>query len=362
MKARFIDRHTARANQPQRALSRAMLVLTCALLSSPAFAAEEGKLTNVIEITPEDPPKSQSTTTMESKEELPNPATSDNPFDVPRLQLSREAAYSAYQRGYYLTAFDFAIKLAGGGDAAAQTLLGELYYRGLGVDQDIKEAANWFKLAADDNNAEAQFALGLMHARGQGVDKDLKKALDLFEKAAAQGQKHAQFNLGLIYLEGQLVRQDMTKAMDLLTKSANQGLPDAQYTLANLYRSKFFPTPKDDQAAYWMLQAAKNGFSDAQLEYGLMLFSGKGVTQDYDNAKAWIEQAAKAGHVLAQNRLARILARGYGAPPEPIKAAEYYLLSKRAGKHDDWLEDFYVKLAKPDKDKALAALSRKSLW
>ena len=75
-----------------------------------------------------------------------------------------------------------------------------------------------------------------------------------------------------------------------------------------------------------------------------MLFKGEGIEQDYEAATAWIEQAANQGHILAQNRLARILARGYGAPPEPVKAAQYYLLSKQGGKKDDWLEDFFTQL------------------
>ncbi|SNY90964.1 hypothetical protein SAMN04515647_1155 [Cohaesibacter sp. ES.047] len=367
MKVRLIDHQCDCLGLIRTGLVGSILAFAPILGAQPAGAAEAGpadtgKVTNTIEIAPGDAPQDKEIAPHKERETLPQPTTRDNPFNVPRLELTREAAYSAYQRGYYLTAFDFATRLAGQGDVAAQTLLGELYYRGLGVERDVKEAASWFELAAAEKDAEAEFALGLLYARGQGVDKNTDKAIELFEKAAAQGQKHAQFNLGLIKLEGQLARQDLNEAIDLLTQSANQGLADAQYTLANIYRSQLFPTPELDKAAYWMLQAAKSGFADAQLEYGLMLFSGKGVAKNYDMSRAWIEQAAKSGHVLAQNRLARMLARGYGAPADPVKAAEYYLLSKRAGKHDDWLENFFTQLPDADKQKALADLSDKSLW
>ncbi|WP_321447603.1 tetratricopeptide repeat protein [uncultured Cohaesibacter sp.] len=324
-------------------------------VSQPADAGEQ--LTTPIGAAPED--GSKVPYVFDGSASITDPS---NPFDVPRFVLKKTSAYSAYQRGFYLTAFALATKLAGMDDIHAQTLLGELYLKGIGVEQDLKEAANWFELAADRGDREAQFNIGLLYAQGQGVEKNLDKALAYFRKAAEQDQKNAQFNLGLLYLRGQLVERDITKAMDLLTKSAQQGVAAAQYTLANLYQSDFFPAPNLDQAAYWMQRAAQGGFLDAQLEFGLMLFHGKGVRQDFSAARAWLKQAADAGSILAQNRLARILARGYGQSADPIDAAKYYLLSKRAGKSDDWLEKFFQEL--PDKEKQLAinALKAHTLW
>nr|WP_321455924.1 tetratricopeptide repeat protein [uncultured Cohaesibacter sp.] len=285
-----------------------------------------------------------------------------NPFDVPRFVLKNTSAYSAYQRGFYLTAFALATKLAGAGDIPSQTLLGNLYLEGNGVPQDSKAAADWFALAADKGDREAQFNLGMLYVRGEGVEKNLQKGLELFQKAAEHDQKNAQFNLGLLYLRGQLVEQDITKALDLLTKSAKQGVAAAGYTLANLYQSDYFPTPDLEQAAYWMRMSAQGGFLDAQLEYGLMLFQGKGVKQDFEASRAWLKQAADAGSILAQNRLARILARGYGKAPDPIEAAKYYLLSKRAGKNDAWLEKYFQDLPDNEKQLALKALKAHTLW
>ena len=47
-----------------------------------------------------------------------------------------DLAYGAYERGFYLTAFNEAMKRAQQNDAAAMTLLGELYAQGLGVGKD----------------------------------------------------------------------------------------------------------------------------------------------------------------------------------------------------------------------------------
>ena len=290
------------------------------------------------------------------------PTTTANPFEVPKDDIPAEAPYSAYQQGHYLTAFLLATELAGQGDVAAQTLLGELYNRGEGVSQDHVEAAKWFELAADNGDREAQFALGLLHAKGQGVAKDEKKAAHWFEKAAEQGQKDAQFNLAYLYLEGRLYRQDLNKAIDLFTKSAEQGLADAQYALASLYKSDFYPTPDLRQSAHWMQKAAESGFADAQLEFGLMLFNGKGVDQNQQAGIGWLEQAAKQGSILAQNRLARIYARGIGTKEDPIRAGYYYLQSRKSGKLDEWLDGFYQGLNDAQKSAIQKRVTSNSVW
>lgn len=340
--------------KPTRALLAAGLcLLTTTLMAQESPDKSIGNATTSIE-------EADAGTFTGSRVVAPNDA--NNPFNLPELKLSPGLAYAAYQRGYYLSAFDLATKLAASGERSAMTLLGELYLNGQGVPQDVKEAINWFQLAAAKGDPEAQFSLGLLYARGRGVEKDVEKAVELFTKAADSGQKNAQFNLAYMALQGQEVRRDVTRALDLFTKSANQGLPDSQYALATLYQSNLFPTPNLEQASYWMHKAAQNGFTDAQLEYGLMLFKGRGVQKNYGAAQAWIEQAANSGHVIAQNRLARILAHGFDAPPDPVKAAHYYLLSKRAGLNDDWLEDFFQKLSNEDKEKALKSIQRNTLW
>ena len=55
-------------------------------------------------------------------------------------QSNVDVAYGAFQRGFYLTAFNEATKRAQQNDPAAMTLLGELYAQGLGVGRDDCEA------------------------------------------------------------------------------------------------------------------------------------------------------------------------------------------------------------------------------
>src|SRR5829696_1458812 len=88
------------------------------------------------------------------------------------------AAFTAYQRGNYVTAFAEATRLAGdNGDPKAMALLGELYSNGAGVPQDYKKAAEWFALAAERGDAAASFALAMLHLGGRGGPRDLNAAV-----------------------------------------------------------------------------------------------------------------------------------------------------------------------------------------
>lgn len=81
------------------------------------------------------------------------------------------------------------------GDAVAQNKLGEAYEYGKGVDQDLREAAYWYKKAAGKGLAEAQFNLGVLYGAGEGVPQSFDKAVELLEKASRQGHQKAKITL-----------------------------------------------------------------------------------------------------------------------------------------------------------------------
>ena len=84
--------------------------------------------------------------------ELPTPYTVGYSGGArpPPTDRTPDFAYGAYQRGQYVTAFREATKRieADRKDAAAMTLLGELYNQGLGIRPDPAKAADWYRLAA----------------------------------------------------------------------------------------------------------------------------------------------------------------------------------------------------------------------
>jgi len=53
--------------------------------------------------------------------------------------------------------------------------------------EGYKQAAYWWKKAAEQNHVVAQYKLGLLYKEGRGVPKDEEKAHYWFLKAAEQG-------------------------------------------------------------------------------------------------------------------------------------------------------------------------------
>ena len=73
-------------------------------------------------------------------------------------------SYSADLYGFIdESAFKRLKPLAEKGNATAQSYLGLAYYNGSGVTQDYKDAARWWKLAAEHGNACARKSLAMIN-------------------------------------------------------------------------------------------------------------------------------------------------------------------------------------------------------
>lgn len=73
---------------------------------------------------------------------------------------------------------------ANSGDAASQVQVGEKY-AGPGPAQDYKQAAEWYRKAAEEGDPGAQGTLGTLYAYGQGVPRSDADAYYWFDLASA---------------------------------------------------------------------------------------------------------------------------------------------------------------------------------
>ena len=196
-------------------------------------------------------------------------AVADTGARPPRLrgQSNIDIAYGAYQRGYYITAFNEASKRAQQNDPAAMTLLGEIYAQGLGVGRDDAKAAQWYKLAAAKGDRDAMFALAMFNFQGRAGARDLNEAARLLESAARLGHAAAAYNLGLLYMQGEQFAQDFKRAGELFAIAAEAGNPEAQYALATMYKE------------------------------------GRGVSKDMSKAMRLMQQASIAGNTRRHGRV-----------------------------------------------------------
>lgn len=105
----------------------------------------------------------------------------------------RGGEYTAYDRANYATALKTWLPLAKEGDAAAQTYVGEIYEKGLGVDPQYELAAAWYLKAANSGFARAQMNLGALYERGLGVEKDMAKAVEWYRRASGLSEANVAY-------------------------------------------------------------------------------------------------------------------------------------------------------------------------
>jgi hypothetical protein len=96
----------------------------------------------------------------------------------------RGGEYVSYDRANYATALKVWLPLAEQGDASAQTNVGEIFEKGLGVPPDYAAAAEWYRRAADSGYSRAAISLGNLYENGLGVPKDSARALNWYRRAA----------------------------------------------------------------------------------------------------------------------------------------------------------------------------------
>ncbi len=284
---------------------------------------------------------------------LPDPTTGEAPAggDI-------AAAFSAYQRGFYLTAFRIAEPLAHMGDAAAQSLVAELLLRGQGVQLDLPGAVRWYRLSAEAGRPEAEFRYALMLLEGEGVERDPTRARELMRAAADAGQPLAAFNYGQMLIQSSPTG-GFEQALRYFEVAGNAGVSDAQYAMAQLYANGRGVSARDDVTArWWLRQAALQGHDTAQIELGIWLINGRGGPAEAREGFRWLKGAAERGNPIAVNRIAHLYKDGIGTSRDMAEAAKWTVLARRARNTDPQLDSFFRGLSPEDQKAALDAANR----
>jgi TPR repeat protein len=262
--------------------------------------------------------------------------------------VPRDDAYGAYQRGHFLTALALALPRAKRGDAAAQTLIAELYAHGLGVPENLARASSWYALASENGDVLATFELAMLYEQGRGVPKSRERAAELFRKAADEGNIAAKYNLALLHVEGRYAEPDLSKAAELLKEAAESGMPEAMYDYGLMLIEGAGVKPDLAAGAEQIRLAAEEGLASAQVEYATLLYIGRGVRRERAEAVEWYRRAAIAGNPVAQNRLAKLLAVGEGVGIDLQEAAMWRALARRQGLTDSQLDELLAAIPPED--------------
>ncbi|GJM05252.1 MAG: hypothetical protein DHS20C09_12430 [marine bacterium B5-7] len=96
----------------------------------------------------------------------------------------------SYLMGDYDKAFTTMQSLAETSDHGyAQYYMGMMYMKGQGVEQDYKNAGEWFRKASEKNIPQAQYKLADLYFKGRGVPKDFEYAYIWYSVGASHAHK-----------------------------------------------------------------------------------------------------------------------------------------------------------------------------
>lgn len=182
------------------------------------------------------------------------------------------------------------------GHVIATYALGELYYRGEKLKQDLTKAMEYYKIAADKGYAPAQYSLSLCYFNGFSGEKKPVDAMKYCNLAASQDYGKAQCLLGELYYYGKGVEEDKYKAIDWYTRAARAGEPQAIYNLGVFYHEGVWLEKDDDKAMELYMKAAKKGYAPANITIGSMYYNGEnGLEKDLDKAIEHFVEASIKG-------------------------------------------------------------------
>tara|TARA_B100001094_G_scaffold330272_1_gene395093 strand:- start:3022 stop:5133 length:2112 start_codon:yes stop_codon:yes gene_type:complete len=220
----------------------------------------------------------------------------------------------------------------------AESHLGYLYQKGIGMTANKTESKHYFLQAAQHHDIDGQYQIGQILEEEHA---DMSEVIKWYELAAKQGQVQAQVRLGKIYLRD-IIYKDIDKAVHWFDMAAKQGDAIALYQLSHLYRSvygvtknlmtatslrlasqeQFIPASEislshayldyahSNHTASLYQSSAEEGKRQAQYILGTWHLSGTYVSYDPQKAMHWLTQAAQQGHMHAQYKLGLSYKRG----------------------------------------------------
>lgn len=264
------------------------------------------------------------------------PASPSSAEDLYCLGLAHWAGRYEYQRDLPKAA-GYLLRAAEQNHAGAQGLLGFLYSKGLGVNQDPALAVAWWRRSAAQGNADSLNALAVAYENGQGVPQDRAEAMKLYRQAAERGSKEAQSRLAAQQPQPARAGQkqfdeglplykarNYTAAARLFLQAAEMGHPRAQLQIGYQYEHGEGVPKNDAEAVKWYHKAAEQGDATAQSNLGSMYEEGTGTPENWAEAVKWYQRSAQQGHASGQFRLGRMYQFGTGVAQNRAQAVALF--------------------------------------
>ena len=250
------------------------------------------------------------------------------------------------------------------GNAFAMHDLGKMLLSGVGCDENVEEAHEWFRKALSglktaltkEQNQTAQtpkeqvirrrrgylqFRIGKMYSLGYGADKSPETAAEWFQKAVDMGNPFAAYSFGSLYRRGEGVEQNDKQAFSLFLMAASDKISPnayAMYQLGGMYQNGI-GTEQDLKESERWYQRAYQGFlsleeksRDDKLWYrlGQMNMAGIGTAVNLEAAKLYFNRSAGYGNTDAEYGLGCLYANPDFSEYNIPKSIEHFFKAAEA--------------------------------
>jgi len=253
------------------------------------------------------------------------------------------------------------------GSLQAYGMLGEMHYKGLGVEKDeakgieifdeiieqdagmlsendkdvilaiahkqykakkYEDALKYFALAPE--HVDAQYYQGLMYYNGLGVKRSYGTAVEWFAKASEQSHSMAQYYLGQCYYKGLGTKRSYKSAYSAFSKAANGNIRNAQYYMGLFYEKGYYVNKNSEKMFQWYKKAADKGHGTSQYETAQCYYDGTGTKRNMENAAKYYELAANKGNTSAQYKLGLMYFEGTGVDKDEAGAVKWFAKAAKA--------------------------------
>ena len=165
-----------------------------------------------------------------------------NPTFADDLSELFKKGQKAYSEKNYKLAHEIWEDLAKNNYTLAQSTLGYLYAKGLGVDQNYVKSAEWIKKAAENGELQSMYNLAGLYMDGLGVEKSYKKAEELYRSSLLNGFKVSIAGLITLYGLGEI--QPTDNAEKKYWEQEAVKLQDEKYVNKLYYESGLLARPQ----------------------------------------------------------------------------------------------------------------------
>ncbi len=214
--------------------------------------------------------------------------------------------------------------------------LGLIYRKGLGVDENQKEAFKWFLKSAESGNVEAQYVVGCSYifnpgfagtpldktendketqkmkedpfyvpfdtTLGVGVEPNINEAFKWLLEALKNGHYQAEIELDDLYESEvknhvEILNQDMIELLIIHYKEKyKEGHIDVINIIGELYENKNGNSHHYNEAIKWYLIGANNHLSYSQYRLGHLNRLGLGTDVDISKSIKWFKSSIQNGY------------------------------------------------------------------